>query len=157
MELITRRYDASLADARRLTFDGPSHRPLLTPVAGQGWVPEGTTVRVRLRISPYAFKGLFNRTDDERLAQLAQRLVLENAVPIHTWEPGAAEPEILPPFSLATGSPEEVFDRLYPPRAKTPGEKFRLQSTTSSVYLYNLSGAQSARHAVEQHAAPGPA
>ncbi|MDI3096882.1 MULTISPECIES: HD domain-containing protein [Streptomyces] len=130
VELITRRYDASLADARRLTFDGPSHRPLLTPVTGQGWVPEGTTVRVRLRISPYAFKGLFNRTDDERLAQLAQRLVLENAVPIHTWEPGAAEPEILPPFSLATGSPEEVFDRLYPPQAakgRAGEEKFRLR------------------------------
>ncbi|MFB7653820.1 MULTISPECIES: ATP-binding protein [unclassified Streptomyces] len=130
VELITRRYDASLADARRLTFDGPSHRPLLTPVTGQGWVPEGTTVRVRLRLSPYASKGLFSRTDDERLAQLAQRLVLENAVPIHTWEPGATDPEILPPFSLSSGAPEEVFDRLYPPQAmngRAGEEKLRLQ------------------------------
>ncbi|WP_432079961.1 HD domain-containing protein [Streptomyces sp. WAC 04229] len=130
VELITRRYDASLADARRLTFDGPSHRPLLTPVAGQGWVPEGTMVRVRLKLSPYASKGLFYRTDDERLAQLARRLVLENAVPIHTWEPGATDPEILPPFSLSSGAPEEVFDRLYPPQAmngRAGEEKLRLQ------------------------------
>ncbi|MBT3167163.1 ATP-binding protein [Streptomyces sp. Vc74B-19] len=130
VELITRRYDASLADARRLTFDSPSHRPLLTPVSGQGWIPEGTTVRVRLRKSPYAAKGLFSRTDDERLAQLAQRLVLENAVPIHTWEPGAAEPQVLRPFSLASGAREEVFDRLYPPQAakgRAGEEKFRLQ------------------------------
>ncbi|MDN3266660.1 ATP-binding protein [Streptomyces sp. MA15] len=130
VELTTRRYDASLADARRLTFDGPSHRPLLTPVPGQGWVPEGTTVRVKLAKSPYASDGLFNRADDERLAQLAQRLVLENAVPIHTWEPGASDPEILPPFSLSSGSPEEVFDRLYPPQAakgRAGEEKFRLQ------------------------------
>ncbi|WP_431990438.1 HD domain-containing protein [Streptomyces albogriseolus] len=130
VELITRRYDASLADARRLTFDGPSHRPLLTPVPGQGWVPEGTTVRVKLAKSPYASDGLFNRTDDERLAQLVRRLVLENAVPIHTWELGASDPGILPPFSLASGSPEEVFDRLYPPQAtngRAGEEKFRLQ------------------------------
>jgi hypothetical protein len=130
VELITRRYDASLVDARRLTFDGPSHRPLLTPVTGQGWVPEGTTVRVRLRISPYAPKGLFSRTDEERLSRLAQRLVLENAVPIHTWEPGATDPEIIPPFSLSSGSPEEVFDRLYPPQAakwRAGEEKLRLQ------------------------------
>ncbi|MFE0473358.1 ATP-binding protein [Streptomyces sp. NPDC058947] len=118
VELTTRRYDASLADARRLTFDGPSSRPLLTPHTGQGWVPEGTTVRVKLKVSPYDMQGLFSRTDDERLSQLAQRLVLENAVPIHTWEPGAADPEILPPFFLATGSPDEVFDRLYPPQAE---------------------------------------
>ncbi|GGV73753.1 HD domain-containing protein [Streptomyces massasporeus] len=130
VELITRRYDASLVDARRLTFDGPSSRPLLTPYTGQGWVPEGTTVRVKLRKSPYELQGLFNRTDDERLYQLAQRLVLENAVPVHTWEPGAADPEILPPFSLATGSPDEVFDRLYPPQAakwRAGEEKLRLQ------------------------------
>ncbi len=130
VELTTRRYDASLADARRLTFHGPSHRPLLTPVPGQGWVPEGTTVRVRLAKSPYASDGLFHRTDDERLAQLAQRLVLENAVPIHTWEPGASSPEILPPFSLDSGSREEVFDRLYPPQAvkgRAGEEKVRLQ------------------------------
>lgn len=91
---------------------------------------EGTVVRVRLRISPYALKGLFSRSYDERLAQLTRRLVLENAVPIHTWEPKAADPEILPPFSLATGSSEEVFDRLYPPQAakgRAGEEKFRLR------------------------------
>ncbi|WP_406726432.1 ATP-binding protein [Streptomyces sp. GD-15H] len=130
VELITRRYDASLADARRLTFDGPSSRPLLTPCTGQGWVPEGTAVRVKLRNSPYELQGLFSRTDDERLAQLAQRLVLENAVPVHTWEPGATDPEILAPFSLSSGSPDEVFDRLYPPQAakwRAGEEKLRLQ------------------------------
>ncbi|MER6537221.1 ATP-binding protein [Streptomyces sp900105755] len=116
VEVITRRYDAASRDARRLTFDGPSHRPLLTPLSAQGWIPEGTTVRITLRRSPNDVKGLFQRTVDERLSELAQRLVLENAVPIHTWEPGAAAPETLSPFSLTTGTAEEVFDRLYPPQ-----------------------------------------
>ncbi|MFF4314370.1 ATP-binding protein [Streptomyces sp. NPDC001507] len=116
VEVITRRYDAASRDARRLTLDGPSHRPLLTPLSAQGWIPEGTTVRITLRRSPNDVKGLFQRTVDERLSELAQRLVLENAVPIHTWEPGAAAPETLSPFSLTTGTAEEVFDRLYPPQ-----------------------------------------
>lgn len=130
VELITRRYDASLTDARRLAFDGPAGRPLLTPLATQGWVPEGTTVRVTLKKSPNDVQGLFHRTTDERLIQLAQRLVLENAVPIHTWERGAAQPEVIAPFSLATGSPDEVFDRLYPPETdswRIGEEKLRLR------------------------------
>lgn len=118
VELITRRYDASVQDARRLTFDGPSHRPLLTPMPVQGWVPEGTTVRICLSKAPNDVKGLFHRTIDEQLSQLARRLVLENAVPIHTWEPGAAAPETLAPFSLAAGTADEVFDRLYPPHTQ---------------------------------------
>jgi hypothetical protein len=115
VELITRRFDAAIRDARRLTFDGPSHRPLLTPLAGPGWVPEGTTVRVTLSKAPNDIKGLLHRTVDERLSELVQQLVLESAVPIHTWEPGAAAPEVLAPFSLAAGTTDEVFDRLYPP------------------------------------------
>ncbi|WP_141205975.1 HD domain-containing protein [Streptomyces griseorubiginosus] len=130
VELITRRYDAASRDARRLTFDGPSQRPLLTPVSAQDWVPEGTTVRVTLKKAPNDVRGLFQRTTDERLSQLAQRLVLENAVPIHTWEPTTSTPEILTPFALATGAPGEVFDRLYPPPVqgrRTGEEKQRLQ------------------------------
>lgn len=118
VELVTRRYDASVQDARRLTFDGPSNRPLLTPMPVQGWVPEGTTVRITLNKAPNDVKGLLYRTSDEQLSQLAQVLVLENAVPVHTWEPGAIAPETLPPFSLATGAADEVFDRLYPPLAQ---------------------------------------
>ncbi|MFF4208763.1 ATP-binding protein [Streptomyces sp. NPDC001796] len=130
VELITRRYDASRTDARRLAFDGPSSRPLLTPLAVQGWVPEGTTVRVNLRKSPNDVEGLFYESGDERLAHLVRRLVLENAVPVLTWEPGMAEPEVLTPFTLATGSPDEVFDRLYPPKTdswRIGEEKQRLQ------------------------------
>lgn len=130
VEVITRRYDAASRDARRLTFAGPSRRPLLTPLTTQGWVPEGTTVRVTLDKAPNDVKGLLHRTADERLSELAQRLVLENAVPIHTWEDGSAEPEILAPFSLATGAADEVFDRLYPPPThgrRIAEEKQRLQ------------------------------
>ncbi|MFF4505508.1 ATP-binding protein [Streptomyces sp. NPDC001401] len=130
VEVITRRYDAASRDARRLTFDGPSHRPLLTPLPEQGWFAEGTTVRVTLSKAPNDVKGLFHRTVDERLSQLAQQLVLESTVPIHTWEPGATAPEILAPFSLATGAADEVFDRLYPPLPhgwRTGEEKQRLQ------------------------------
>ncbi|MDF3142526.1 MULTISPECIES: ATP-binding protein [unclassified Streptomyces] len=130
VELITRRYDGSLADARRIAFDGPASRPLLTPLSTQDWVPEGTTVRVMLKTSPYDAQGLFQRSDDERLTQLVQRLVLENAVPVHAWEPGATGPEVIPPFSLAMGSPDEVFDRLYPPQTdswRSAEEKLRLR------------------------------
>ncbi|MFJ5528681.1 ATP-binding protein [Streptomyces sp. NPDC093261] len=130
VELITRRYDSSTQDARRLAFDGPSHRPLLTPLPTQDWVAEGTTVRVRLKKSPNDVRGLLYLTDDDRLTQLVQRLVLENAVPVHTWEPGSTRPDILAPFTLATGSPDEVFDRLYPPaidNRRVGEEKQRLQ------------------------------
>ncbi|MET7567452.1 ATP-binding protein [Streptomyces sp. NPDC005492] len=130
VELITRRFDSSTQDARRLAFDGPSRRPLLTPLPAQDWVPEGTTVRVTLRRSPNDVKGLLYQTDDDRLTQLVQRLALENAVPIHSWEPGSNTPCILAPFSLAAGSPENVFDRLYPPTTdnqRVGEEKQRLQ------------------------------
>ncbi|MFE6889239.1 ATP-binding protein [Streptomyces sp. NPDC057694] len=130
VELITRRYDASVQDARRLSFDGPSRRPLLTPVETRGWIPEGTTVRVTLKKNPNDVQGLLYTAADDRLTQLIRRLVLENAVPIHTWEPGVAKNDVLAPFSLATGSPDEVFDRLYPPspdNLRIGDEKQRLQ------------------------------
>ncbi|MFF6989557.1 ATP-binding protein [Streptomyces sp. NPDC010273] len=130
VELITRRYDSATHDARRLAFDGPALRPLLTRLPTQDWVPEGTTVRVTLKRSPNDVKGLLYKTEDDRLTQLVRRLALENAVPIHTWEPDATTPDILPPFSLAAGSPDEVFDRLYPPEPdnrRVGDEKQRLQ------------------------------
>ncbi|MEU9912271.1 ATP-binding protein [Streptomyces sp. NPDC051001] len=130
VELVTRRYDAASRDARRLTFDGPTQRPLLTPLPAHGWVPEGTAVRVTLSKAPNDVKGLFHRTVDERLSQLAQRLALESSVPIHTWEPGTTMPELLAPFSLATATADEIFDRLYPPLTqgrRIGEEKQRLQ------------------------------
>ncbi|MGW2642950.1 HD domain-containing protein [Streptomyces sp. NPDC001348] len=129
VELITRRYDASLQDARRLVFDGPSNRPLLTPLTNQGWVPEGTAVRVTLSKSPSDRRGLLYFTEDDRLTQLVQRLVLDNAVPVHVWEPSTTEPVVHGRFSMASGSPEEIFDRLYPPVAdnwRAGEEKHRL-------------------------------
>lgn len=68
--------------------------------------------------------------NDDRLTQLVRRLALENAVPIHTWEPNTTAPDVLPPFSLAAGSPDEVVDRLYPPapdNRRVGDEKQRLQ------------------------------
>ncbi|MEV0740890.1 ATP-binding protein [Streptomyces sp. NPDC050549] len=130
VELTTRRYDSSTHDARRLTFDGPDRRPLLTPLPTQDWVPEGTTVHVKLKRSPNDVKGVLYKTDDDRLTQLVRRLALENAVPIHSWEPGTTAPDVLAPFSLAAGAPDEVFDRLYPPAAdnrRVGEEKQRLQ------------------------------
>ncbi|MFI6663072.1 ATP-binding protein [Streptomyces sp. NPDC050523] len=130
VELITRRYDGSMADARCLTFHQASARPLLTALPAPHRTATGTTVRVRLRKDPYDAEGVLRHTDDERLIQLVRRLVLENAVPIRAWEPGAAQPETLQPFTLADGTPEEVFDRLYPSLADTwrvSYEKQRLQ------------------------------
>lgn len=128
--LISRRYDASVADARRLTFDGPGHRPLLTPLPAGGRATAGTTVRVRLKMNPYDIQGLLRRTSDDQLGQLIRRLVLENAVPIRIWEPDATQPDTIPPFALVTGASEEVFDRLYPPLMdswRAGQEKQRLQ------------------------------
>ncbi|WP_328904886.1 ATP-binding protein [Streptomyces sp. NBC_00234] len=114
VELITRRYDASVADARRLAFDSAARRPLLTPLAERGRAAPGTTVRAMLKTNPYDIQGLLTRTSDDRLGQLIRRLVLENTVPIRIWEPDAAEPETIHPFTLDSGAPDEVFDRLYP-------------------------------------------
>jgi hypothetical protein len=130
VELITRRCDASVADARRLTFDSPYRRPLLTRLPAGSRAAPGTTVRVTLKTNPYDIQGLLYRTSDDRLGQLIRRLVLENAVPLRVWEPGAAECDTVPPFSLTTGAPDEVFDRLYPPLTdswRVGQEKQRLQ------------------------------
>lgn len=130
VELITRRYDASMSDARRLSFESSSHRPLLMPLPAQRRAALGTTVRVVLKENPYDTQGLFRRTSDDQLLQLIQRLVFENAVPIRVWEPDASALRTIPPFALATGSPEDVFDRLYPPLAESwrvGQEKQRLQ------------------------------
>ncbi|MFI1331535.1 ATP-binding protein [Streptomyces sp. NPDC020845] len=130
VELTTRRYDASMADARHLSFESSSRRPLLTPLSAQGRAALGTTVRVALKDNPYDVKGLLYKTSDDRFLQLIQRLVLENAVPIRIWEPDTAEPHTIPPFALATGAPDEVFDRLYPPLTegwRIGQEKERLQ------------------------------
>ncbi|GAA1683789.1 HD domain-containing protein [Streptomyces yatensis] len=119
VELITRRYDASMSDARRLSFESSSRRPLLMPLPAQTRASLGTTVRVTLKENPYDAQGLFRRTSDDRLLQVIQRLVLENAVPIRIWEPDVVNPHVLAPFALATGAPDEVFDRLYPPLAES--------------------------------------
>ncbi|MFG2793347.1 hypothetical protein [Streptomyces sp. NPDC048419] len=108
-----------MADARCLTFHQASARPLLTALPAPYRTAPGTTVRIRLRKDPYEAEGIPRHTDDERLIQLVRRLVLENAVPIRAWEPGAAQPETLQPFTLADGTPEDVFDRLYPSLADT--------------------------------------
>ncbi|WP_167502685.1 HD domain-containing protein [Streptomyces malaysiensis] len=119
VELITRRYDASMSDARRLSFEGSSRRPLLMPLLAQRRASLGTTVRVTLKENPYDAQGLFRRTSDDRLLQVIQRLVLENAVPIRIWEPGAVKPRVIAPFALAAGAPDDVFDRLYPPMTES--------------------------------------
>ncbi|WP_327239687.1 ATP-binding protein [Streptomyces sp. NBC_01318] len=130
VELITRRYDASVADARRLTFDGPARRPLLMPMSARDRAASGTTVRVKLKSNPYDMQGLLRRTYSDQLGQLIRRIVLENAVPIRIQDPYVTEPDIVAPFSLATGESDEVFDRLYPPLTenwRTGQEKQRLQ------------------------------
>ncbi|MFD8094249.1 HD domain-containing protein [Streptomyces malaysiensis] len=119
VELITRRYDASMSDARRLSFESSSHRPLLMPLLAQRRASPGTTVRVTLKENLYDAQGLFRRTSDDRLLQVIQRLVLENAVPIRIWEPDAVKPRVIAPFALAAGAPDEVFDRLYPPMTES--------------------------------------
>jgi hypothetical protein len=114
IELTTRRFDGSMADARRLTFDGSARRPLLAALPASARTGPGTLLRIRLHEDPYGTEGILLHTDDDHLTQLVRRLVLENMVPIRVWEPGATAAQTVEPFTLATGSPEAVFDRLYP-------------------------------------------
>lgn len=130
VELVTRRFDGSVSDARRVAFESPAQRPLLTPLPPSGRAAPGTTVRVRLRTDPYDTEGILRRTDDDRLDQLVRRLVLENDVPIRVWVADKSTPVTVMPFALGSGSPEEVFDRLYPPLTdswRIGHEKQRLQ------------------------------
>src|SRR5579884_84683 len=116
VELTTRRYDGANTDARRLAFNGLGSRPLLTAAPSTMRGGPGTTVRVVLKTNPFDPDGIMRRTDNDRLSELVQRMVLSNSVPIHTREPRDREPRTLAPFDLSTGTAEEVFDRLYPPQ-----------------------------------------
>jgi hypothetical protein len=134
VEIVTRRYDAAATDARRLRFDCLNNRPILSAAQPSERPPQGTVIRVKLKNSPYDTAGIFRRAPVESLIGLVNRLVLENSVPIHTSEvDGAGEcvNDIVAPFALATGSAEDVFDRLYPPRTlswQTSEEKQRLMA-----------------------------
>jgi hypothetical protein len=116
VEVVSRRFDLATNDARRLRFQGLRNRPLLAAVEASERIMPGTTVRVRLKQVPYDTGGILRRTEDERLYQLVQWLVPESSVPILTSAGPGEEPFTLPPFTLASASAEEVFDRLYPPR-----------------------------------------
>ena len=74
---------------------------------------------VTLASNPYHPGGILRRTENDRLHELMQRLVLENAVPVRSHEPRSGRSGTLAPFMLASGSAEEVFDRLYPPLTDT--------------------------------------
>lgn len=117
VELITRRYDGAQSDARRLSFTGLSKRPLLTALAPHERAAHGTTVRIKLTTNPYDSTGVLRNTGNDRVSELVQRLALETAVPLHSHGPRADRMHVLSPFTLAQGSAEEVFDRLYPPRS----------------------------------------
>ena len=113
VELTTRRCDGSSADARHLEFQGLGRRPLLKADV-PGWPPIGTTARVVLKEDPFDSEGILRATENDRLLELVQRLVLSSSVPISVQEPDGTV-ELHKPFDLATASPAETFDRLYPP------------------------------------------
>jgi hypothetical protein len=70
-------------------------------------------VSVRLKVHPYDRDGLLWDIDSRQLAVLVERLVVECQVPLRIKDV-ESEPEVLPPFELATANPAAVFDRLYP-------------------------------------------
>ncbi|MFD7023432.1 ATP-binding protein [Promicromonospora sukumoe] len=113
VEVITRSWDAALRDGLRLTFNGMQERALLAPLDQPA--PIGTTVRVELEIDPYKQGGIFWNIYPETLSRLVRHLCLENEFEIRTTVPTKAEVDIIRPFSLAMGTPAEVFDRTYPP------------------------------------------
>lgn len=115
IEVVTRRFDASPGEARKLTFRGVRVRPILAPIPAEKRTPIGTRVRVTLKNSPYDVGGLFAKTRDDRLDELVQWLCPEHSVPIRAREPNRDVSVVLPPVDLSTASPHEVFDILYPP------------------------------------------
>lgn len=115
IEVLTRRFDAGPGEARRLRFRGVRQRPILTPISSEDRAPVGTTIRVVLKTNPYDSDGLFNRTSDEELVGLIQRLWLQRSVPVRAREPQREVSELIAPTDLATATAEEVFDLLYPP------------------------------------------
>lgn len=132
VEIVTRRIDGASADARRLRFTGLHSRPILAAVGSAERPPYGTSVQVTLAEDPYSASGIFAHISDQSTMGLVRMLVLENSVPIHTCQSEQDAPtqrEVITPFSLASGSPEDVFDRLHPPGRmpwQTRAEKERL-------------------------------
>lgn len=117
VEVVTRRFDTGQADARRLEFRALNGRPMLTAVPPSERMPPGTTVRVRLKASPYDERaGVFFRTYDDELDELVQRLVPESSVPVETSERNGQATTTIAPFSASSAPAEEIFDRLYPLR-----------------------------------------
>jgi HSP90 family molecular chaperone len=82
IEIVTRRFDATPGDARRLKFRGVRARPILTPIRPDERTPIGTRIRVELKLSPYDTEGIFNNTTDDTLHELVERLCPERSVPI---------------------------------------------------------------------------
>jgi hypothetical protein len=71
---------------------------------------------VLLGVDPYDPQGILRRTNNDQLSELVQHLAIENSVPIHAIESDDQGYSYMHhPFNLATGNPEEVFNRLYPP------------------------------------------
>lgn len=132
IEIVTRRFDGALTDARRIRFSGLDSRPIVTTPGPLERTSQGTVLRVTLRTGAYDTDGLLHNDTAGGLIDMVQRLIFENAVPIHVTEAEARQEPLsmtIEPFALATGSAEEVFDRLYPPRTRswqTSREKYRL-------------------------------
>ena len=115
VEVTSRRYDLGRADARRLTFDGLSRRPLMAPLGPRDPASSGTTVRIRLQTHPQDRYGLLSPTEDGRLDQLVLSLMPESGLPISVVGPSPRQTSVLSPFDLASADAASVFDRLYPP------------------------------------------
>jgi hypothetical protein len=115
IEIVTRRFDSSPGDARRLKFRGVRARPILTPISADERTPIGTRVRAELKLSPYDTKGIFANTTDYTLSELIQRLCPEHSVSIRSSEPSRSTMVSFPPSALQSASTSKVFDLLYPP------------------------------------------
>ncbi len=165
VELITRRYDASLADARRLTFDGPSHRPLLTPRHRTGLGARRHHGAGQAQDQPLRVQGLV-QPDRRRTAGPARPASGpgERGADPHLGAGGgrARDPSAVLPGDRVTGG------GVRPPLPAPGGEGARRGGEVPPADAGRLrqqghgsagrqGAAHRARHAVEQHAAPGPA
>jgi histidine kinase/DNA gyrase B/HSP90-like ATPase len=105
VEVTTRRFDGSTADARTVCFNGLDRRAIIATPTNPIQTPIGTTVRVRLT------KLKMRNKPQNFLRKIVQTFVIENVVPIGVVD-NDGQTYMHEPLDLATTGAAELFDRL---------------------------------------------
>lgn len=111
VEVVTRSFESGRDQGLHLRFDGVQSRALLAPLGRRS--PAGTTVRVTLSTAPYADDGLLGNIRHTSLASLVRHICIDNDVDINVSEPNRQD-RTISAFELASATPQNIFDRLFP-------------------------------------------